>query len=72
MDTRTGKLYKDLPEALAAGVPISDARQVRVETIVSGPFKGRRYLLKEDGSKGRRIKPDATLEDIQNLIRNKV
>lgn len=39
-------------------------REVRVLVYAKGPFKGRRYVINADGRRGRRVKPDATKEDI--------
>lgn len=61
MDTRTGDLYANRQDALDAGVPEEFVKEADVEetgdivTITSGPFKGRQYIRRSDGSLGRRI-----------------
>jgi len=44
-------------------------QQVQVRVYTKGPFKGRRYVLNADGSQGRRLRPDATKEDIEKGLR---
>lgn len=55
MDTRSGQLYPDKDAAMDAGVPAEFVREVSVVTIASGPFAGRKYEQKADGSLGRRV-----------------
>jgi hypothetical protein len=66
MDTRTGQIYPSLDAALDAGVPSNRLATVEVKgeivTIMSGPFKGRRYQRMSDGTLGRRIKEAARVD----------
>lgn len=59
MDIRTGRIYPSLNAALDGGVPREHAVPVEVTagviTIMSGPFKGRRYERRSDGRAGRRL-----------------
>lgn len=59
MDTRTGQLYPDLAAALDDGVPREHAREIDVYVVPNGPFKGRKYVRKSDGTLGRRVFDDA-------------
>lgn len=68
MDMRTGQIYPSRDAALDAGVPEEHAVPVDVSagiiTIVSGPFKGRRYERRSDGSAGQRLK-NATPSELE-------
>lgn len=65
---RTGKIYDNKADALADGATEQHLRIVRITTILKGPFKGRRYKRNEDGTRGPRVKPDATKEEMAALI----
>ena len=67
MDDRNGQLYPDRATALMAGVPKEHLKEVKVTVITSGPFKGRRYAIYSDGTRGRRIFPNASQEQIEEL-----
>jgi len=67
MDDRTGQIYPSVGAALAAGVPAEHIKEVKVTVITSGPFKGRRYAIYSDGTRGRRIFPNASQEQIEEL-----
>lgn len=55
MDMRTGEIYQGEPRN-------ADSERVAVDkeivTVLTGPFKGRRYEV-VNGRRGRRVRPDA-------------
>jgi hypothetical protein len=57
MDTRDGKIYGSVREALNAGVPVEALKQTRIHLIDKGPFKGRYYEMLDNGKLGRRVYP---------------
>ncbi len=59
MDDRNGQLYPDRESAIADKVPPEHVLEVLVKTIDSGPFKGRKYVVDEQGKLGRRVFDDA-------------
>ena len=65
MDNRNGQSREAAKEA---GVPEEHIKEVR--TMMSGPFKGRRYVYNLDGSRGKRVRPDATKEELNGLATN--
>ena len=60
MDDRNGTMYPSREAAQEAGVPDEHIKEIRI--IRSGPFRGRRYEVKS----GKRVKPDATKEEMSN------
>jgi len=70
MDTRNGNLYASRDAAIEAGVPedavamVDTTHEGGVITIANGPFKGRRYEAKPDGTPGRRLR-DAEPEAVR-------
>lgn len=64
MDMKTGEIYEGDPRPGSEKVELDADRTV--VTVLTGPFKGRRYEV-VNGKRGRRVEPDVALDAVETV-----